>query len=185
MELSAYSIENGVLAYWYRLVPEAIIPEGVTKIGQTAFARCESLLSVIIPCSVMKIGCNAFIDCSSLKEIRYDGTKKQWETVEKENSWYENTRIQKVFCSDGTVELPAYSIEDGVLTRWYRLIPKVIIPEGVTKIDNFAFENSISLKEIHYDGTKEQWEAVKKEPEWNDGVPIEYIVCTDGTVKLQ
>ncbi len=253
VELPSYSIEDGVLDCWYHLVSEVIIPEGVTKIGREAFSgcrllasvsipegvteignqafnECETLSSVIIPCSVTKINPNAFRDCTSLKEIRYGGTKEQWNAVEKKICWYKNTRVQEVFCFDDTMELPAYIIEDGVLKGWYRLVPEAVIPECVMKIDDFAFYDCMllssvvipesvtkigysafsnctlrayvniigslteienyafgscsSLKEIHYGGTKEQWKAVKKEPEWNDGVPAKCVVCTDGTVKL-
>lgn len=207
-----------------------IIPSSVTKIGKFAFARCISLTTISIPGNVADIEVCAFVCCTSLKEIRYGGTKEQWETVEKGDFWYKNTYVQKVFCSDDTVELPAYSIEDGVLACWYRLVPEAVIPECVMKIDDFAFYDCMllssvvipesvtkigysafsnctllayvniigslteienyafgscsSLKEIHYGGTKEQWKAVKKEPEWNDGVPAKCVVCTDGTVKL-
>ncbi len=207
VELPAYSIEDGVLACWYRLVPEAIIPEGVTEISTSAFSLCESLSSVIIPYSVTKIGGNAFRFCTSLKGIHYGGTKEQWEAVEKGDFWYQDTYVHKVFCSDDTVNLPACSIEDNMLKSWCRPVPEVIIPEGVTEINDLAFYDCMSLtsviipksvtkidfyafldcaflKEIHYDGTKEQWKAVKKDSVWNTGVPAEYVVCTDGTVKL-
>ena len=46
----------------------AIIPEGITEIGDT-FYNCSSLESVIIPESVKKIGNEAFEGCTSLKSI--------------------------------------------------------------------------------------------------------------------
>ena len=48
---------------------KAIIPEGVTRIGDSAFCGCNSLTSVVIPNSVTSIGDSAFLGCDSLKSI--------------------------------------------------------------------------------------------------------------------
>ncbi|MBQ7503013.1 leucine-rich repeat domain-containing protein [bacterium] len=48
---------------------EAIIPEGITSIGDFAFLNCRSLTSVVVPSGVVSIGDNAFAGCSKLKEI--------------------------------------------------------------------------------------------------------------------
>lgn len=49
-------------------VTSAIIPNGVTTIGKSAF-RCLEIKSVTIPDSVTKIGENAFIFCSRLTSV--------------------------------------------------------------------------------------------------------------------
>jgi hypothetical protein len=49
------------------------IPDGVTGIGDHAFYRCESLVSIEIPNSVQTIERFAFWGCGSLKEIRTSG----------------------------------------------------------------------------------------------------------------
>ena len=48
---------------------EYAIPEGVTTIGEYAFASCDSLTSVTIPDSVTTIGEEAFSSCTSLKTV--------------------------------------------------------------------------------------------------------------------
>ncbi|MBO4439581.1 MAG: leucine-rich repeat protein [Spirochaetaceae bacterium] len=102
-----------------------------------------------------------------------------------------------------------FEIECGVLKRYNGTDSAVTIPEGVTVIGVGAFSHSncesltsvtipggvwyigmvafldcTLLEEIRYDGTKEQWKAAKKGVGWNACVPAEYVVCTDGTVKL-
>lgn len=48
---------------------EVIIPEGVTKIGDDAFKFCGALTSVTIPEGVAHIGWSAFWNCGSLKDV--------------------------------------------------------------------------------------------------------------------
>ena len=51
-----------------------VIPEGVTSIGNGAFAYYSSLTSITIPNSVTSIGDGAFTHCSGLKEITCNAT---------------------------------------------------------------------------------------------------------------
>lgn len=46
-----------------------VIPDGVTSIGNYAFAYCKSLTDIVIPNSVTSIGDNAFRHCSSLSSL--------------------------------------------------------------------------------------------------------------------
>jgi hypothetical protein len=50
-------------------VVHAIVAEGTTEIGDSAFAGCSSLASVTIPGSVTAIGEYAFCHCSSLVSV--------------------------------------------------------------------------------------------------------------------
>ena len=47
----------------------AIVPEGVTEIGDGGFFKCSSLTSVTIPSSVTEIHQNVFVGCSSLPSV--------------------------------------------------------------------------------------------------------------------
>ena len=75
------------------------LPRGVTKIGSSAFEGCASLKSVSIPRSVTEIGREAFIGCGNLT-VQYDGTKAQWEAIEK-GGWGYGIGSFAVRCSDG------------------------------------------------------------------------------------
>lgn len=50
-------------------IRELVIPDGVTKIGNSAFAFCDGLTSVSIPNSVTSIGIASFADCYSLTSV--------------------------------------------------------------------------------------------------------------------
>ena len=65
-----YTEKNPAPWYGHRMtIKKVIIENGVTSIGEDAFAECESLTSVVIPNSVTSIGDGAFYFCESLKEI--------------------------------------------------------------------------------------------------------------------
>ena len=56
-------------APWHGRVKSAVIADGVTSIGSSAFDDCTSLTSVTIPDSVTSIGDDAFYDCTSLTSV--------------------------------------------------------------------------------------------------------------------
>lgn len=69
MATKDFAIENGTLVEYVGQGEAAIIPNGVTVIGQGAFRNCRNLTNITIPDSVHKIDHNAFRDCSSLISI--------------------------------------------------------------------------------------------------------------------
>ena len=56
-------------APWGTAVTEAVIEDGVTRIGDFAFAGCDSLTDITIAGSVTEIGENAFHNCTGLAEV--------------------------------------------------------------------------------------------------------------------
>ena len=72
-------------------VKQVVIEEGVTEISDYAFYSMYRLESVTIPSTVTKIGSYAFAHISSpyskLKYIYYNGTEKDWLSVEKGSNW--------------------------------------------------------------------------------------------------
>lgn len=52
-----------------KAMTDCIIPDGVTDIGDKAFAFCDKLTSITIPNSVTSIGGRAFLGCYSLTSI--------------------------------------------------------------------------------------------------------------------
>lgn len=87
---------------------ELIIPDGVTSIGSYAFSGCSNLTSVTIPNSVTYIGDWTFDECSGLTSITFNGTKAQWNSIQKGldwnyNNWNSGTGDYTVYCTDGEI----------------------------------------------------------------------------------
>ena len=61
----------------------------------------------------------------------------------------------------------------------------VKILDNVTSIGANAFSGCVSLIDVHYNGTKEQWNEITKAEDigFNDGV-TRTIHCTDGTIVI-
>ena len=64
-----FIIEDGLLIIYEGPGGDAIIPAGVTRIDEEAFAWCDNLASVHIPNSVREIGPAAFCDCTGLTTV--------------------------------------------------------------------------------------------------------------------
>ena len=79
------------------------IGNGVTSIGDLAFRDCSGLTSITIGSGVTSIGFRALDGCSGLTRIDFNGTKAQWNAIEKGNGWGRNTGSFTIYCTDGTI----------------------------------------------------------------------------------
>lgn len=67
---SDFVIQDGVLVDYKGSDIYVVVPDGVTKIGDYAFAGCNSLKSIQLPNTVTYIGDYAFSSCNSLESIQ-------------------------------------------------------------------------------------------------------------------
>ena len=79
------------------------IGNSVTSIGYKAFYNCTKLTSVTIGNSVTSIGSYAFYYCTELTSIKFNGTKAQWNAIDKDYGWNYNTGNYVVHCTDGDI----------------------------------------------------------------------------------
>ncbi len=133
-----------------RSLTSVTIPDSVTSIGEYAFDGCTSLTSVTIPDSVTSIGGYAFSYCTSLTGI--------W--VAEGNSHYSSDASGVLFNKDKTtlVQCPgpfaAYTIPDSVTRIGDRAfshctsLTSVTIPDSVTSIGEQAFQGCESLTSV-------------------------------------
>ncbi|MBE6598018.1 MAG: leucine-rich repeat domain-containing protein [Ruminococcaceae bacterium] len=71
------NFSSGNRAPWGVRIREIVIGEGVTTIGENAFAGCERLVSVTIPENVSRIESHAFAYCDNLSEVIIETAKEK------------------------------------------------------------------------------------------------------------
>ncbi|MDE7290709.1 MAG: leucine-rich repeat protein, partial [Treponemataceae bacterium] len=133
-----------------KIATELKIPDGVTKIGKSAFFGCQKLEKVTIPASVTEIGANAFANCIFLTDVAIPDNV----TSIGVNAFYA--------CSFTSMKIPdsVTSIGAYVFDKCNRL-KEVTIGNGITEIGEGAFNDCNSLETVTYNGTEKQWKAIK------------------------
>ena len=194
-ELPHFEIKGGVLEQYYGASNSIVIPDNVMEIGDFAFDGCKTLLSVSIPGNVIEIGDGAFMGCESLKSICIpDGVMEIHSSTFSQCISLESISIPKSVliieynAFSGCASLSSIVIPDGVIKIYAEAfwgcmsLVSITLPVSVTEIGNYAFCDCQSLKEIHYAGTRKQWNALMKGNKWNIDVPeVKVIFDSDAT----
>ena len=102
------------------------IPDGVTTIGLFAFSYCNNLTSLVVPNSVSSVGQDPCIGCENLNVYITD--MKAWCNIS--SNWGS-------LCGDS-----------GNLYLNNELVTNLVIPDGVTSINDCAFEGCASIVSV-------------------------------------
>ena len=81
------------------------IPDNVESINYRGFSDCKGLKEVVIPNKVKSIAAFAFGGCTSLTTITFKGTKEEWNSIEKDETWNIRVPATTVHCSDGNINI--------------------------------------------------------------------------------
>lgn len=119
------------------------IPDSVTSIGSSAFCNCKSLKSINIPDNVVSIGEYAFSDCTGLTSVHITDIVS-WCAIKFDNYesnplncahnlYLNGTRVIKLVIPNGVTSIGEYAFYD------CRSLANVTIPDSVTSIGNSAF----------------------------------------------
>ena len=84
---------------------EFILDGPATEIKENAFEGNQDLISITIPNTVKRIGSKAFSGCSNLQDMEYEGSSKDWNSIELGEDWNEGTEVESVESADGDVYL--------------------------------------------------------------------------------
>ena len=114
-----------------------VIPDGVTSIGSYAFIRCTDKINYVIPNSVTSIGEGAFYwvaltdiiipkSVTSIGENAFNGLYVTSIVVDEDNTTYDSRNGCNAIINSSTNEL-------------IRGCQNTIIPDGVTRIGDYAF----------------------------------------------
>ena len=114
------------------------IPNGVKKIGGSAFFKCNSLIRVAISDSVTSIDSCAFYGCSGLTSV----TIGNGVTSIGDSAFYGCGSLTNVTIGNGVTYIENYAFKD------CDSLTKIIIPSSARTIGDHAFEKCSSLNKV-------------------------------------
>lgn len=130
------------------------IPESVTYIGDEAFAYCSSMSSIYIPQNVEYIGKLAFNFCEELESIKVNENNLHYTSIE--GILYDKNKTTLIFCPgakrEGVFNIPL-SVKE-ISPRAFTECPhikEINIHKDVNKISLDAFHTCFNLKSINVD----------------------------------
>ncbi|MDE7440337.1 MAG: leucine-rich repeat domain-containing protein, partial [Clostridia bacterium] len=134
------------------IIPELYDGLPVTRIGMMAFANDNTLTEITIPDGVTFIGEDAFARCSSLNVIRYGGDVAGWCAIDGlEYLMKDTANAKKLFMGSAEVSdivIPASVKSIGSYAFYGCAVTSITITEGVESIGNKAFGSCYFITEI-------------------------------------
>ena len=136
--------------YSCQKLEHVLLPAGLTVIGNNAFQDCKYLLSLNIPAAVTTIGTNAFLGCAGLTALTVDAANPNFRSID--SVLYDGTCTTALFCC--TSKTDALVLPDTVTSiaanafRECRAISAITLPDTLTEIGENAFAYCSALNTV-------------------------------------
>lgn len=140
IEGASLKVLDGALLYVGFCTPEVTIPESVTSIGDSAFAGCTELTSVIVPDSVTSIGTRAFYNCVNLVNVAIG----KGVTNIGSGAFSGCSGVRRVIASQYVCNVERHSLYS-IFPNAYSSITNIVIAGNVTGMAQGAFTYCSSL----------------------------------------
>ena len=137
--------------------------DNVTWLGGSVFGNCTSLTSVTLPANLSFVGDRAFYGCTNLKSIEIDENNSEFSSID--GNLFNKQATTMLQYSIGKSE-SAYIIPDGVtMIDTYCFedcvnLSSITIPESIQEIRMTAFRDCPNIKNVYYYGTQDEWNKV-------------------------
>lgn len=130
----------------------------------------SKLTSITIPENITSIGRCAFSGCDGLTSITIPDS-----VTSIGSSAFENcSGLTSIVIPDSVTSIDHWAFQ------YCTGLTSATIGNGVKSISRYAFWDCASLKDIYFNGTKDEWDAIKK---IDSGIKNCIIHCKDGNLK--
>ena len=130
----------------------------------------SKLTSVTIPENITSIGRCAFSGCEELTSITIPNSVTSIGSAAFEHC----SGLTSIVIPDSVTSIDHWTFQ------YCTGLTSATIGNGVKSISRYAFWDCASLKDIYFNGTKDQWNVIKK---IDSGIKNCTIHCTDGNLK--
>ena len=163
-------VSMGTAAFYYcQNMTDVILSENLLTISEMAFSYCRKLNNVVVPASVTQIHDYAFAICDSLSNITILGEIPEISMA----AFARCSSLTEIIIPEGTKTLCQYAFS-------FTPIEKITLPKSLVTIEDYVFNNSPSLKEVVYLGTKEEWGKISIGEASLEHIKNARISCSDG-----
>lgn len=138
----------GDSAFWYCSgMTHITMPEGLRNIGDNAFSFCTMLTELSLPSTVTVIGSEAFAGCWNLCSVTVAAGNPVFDSREGCNALIESATGKLLLGCVNTV-IPQGVTTIGQSSFAWSKITVVDIPEGVTAIEDYAFDHCDYISQL-------------------------------------
>ena len=121
------------------------LPSTLVSIGKNAFYDCDGLTEIIVPDSVAEIGEWAFAVCDRLKSCHLPESL----TVISDSLFYKDYKLEEVNIPSGVTEIQKDAFNQQFFASDPRVgIKSIVLPEGLKKIAGFAFRQCLIRSDV-------------------------------------
>ncbi len=165
----------GAGAFSNQSLTSVTLSDGLKMIGSEAFSNCSSLTTITIPNTVTRLGRSVFKGCKSLTSITLS---------DKLEYIFDNT-------FDGCTALTSITIPNTVQSldkeafNGCTALTTITIPSSVTSLGEGVFNGCTALTTLKFEGTVAQFNEITKAAEWNSGLALDKVTCSNGDVTLE
>ena len=175
---SIKNIGTNVFEYCDALT-KVVFAEGCTTTGVKTFYSCSALKEVVLPTSMNSISTTAFEYCNALTSIIVDNENQQYSS--EDGVLFNKNKTTLILYPIGKPET-SYTIPDGVTTlQKYAfensILKSVVVPTSMSQIYGYAFCECDNFTDIYYKGTKSQWDAITKDDYYDEYLGEAIIHC--------
>lgn len=157
-DADGFLVVDGVLRGYNGPGGEVAVPDTVRQIRADVFAGNTSLTSIVLPSSVNYVENNAFRGCAGLTNVVLGAQLTSWSSAFTDcpnvtsavipgDSWSANLsstfpKLVSLRIADGSRDV-AYGLCYGC-----EMLKEVVVPDGVSELDDYAFENCANLVHV-------------------------------------